>query len=65
MEEYENMKAMIQIEIEEENKEFQMADMSWQKFVWIKDLIPITSRKGISSLIHKLFLIFDGSISFL
>ena len=46
MEEFENLKEMVQLEIVE--KEFQMFDYyTFQNCKWIKKLISSTNRKGI------------------
>ena len=45
MEEYENLKEMVQIEIEE--KEFRMFDGTDKNYKWIKKHYSSTSRKGI------------------
>ena len=44
MEEYENLKAMVEIETEEDV--FRMQDNSLSKFTWIKKLTSKNSRKG-------------------
>ena len=45
MEEYENLKELVQIEIEV--KEFEMDDGTDKNCTWINELISSTSRKGI------------------
>ena len=42
-EEYDNLREMVELEIEEDS--FMMTDFSEKRFFWIKELIPITSRK--------------------
>ena len=44
MEEYENLKEMVQMKIEE--KEYQTVDGAYKSFVWIEEINSKTSRKG-------------------
>ena len=46
MEEYENLKEMVQIEIEEAQP-FYMDDASYKNYTWIKEIGSFTSRNGI------------------
>ena len=52
MEEYEQLKPMVQIEIEK--KSFEMFDFGNRPYDWVKELIPITSRKRQSLYMNKL-----------
>ena len=45
MEEYINLKEMVQIEIEK--KEFRMFDGTYKTWTWIEELYSFTNRKGI------------------
>ena len=44
MEEYENLKEMVQMKMEE--KDYQMQDRSYKSFVWVEEINSKISRKG-------------------
>ena len=45
MEEYENLKEMVQMKLEEE-REYLMFGSGYRSFVWIEEINSKTSRKG-------------------